>query len=254
MENDFLLMQLLDQGLAHCKVVLNDQGGLLFSLFMAGLVGGLTHCMGMCGPFVLSQVAARLEAVPAKNMKEWHRLTGAAVIPYHLGRLTTYVFLGMLAALVTSAAVSIPGLRWLSVALLLLAAVLFLGYAIPRIKIPLPVIKAAEAWWRDHMGRLAGPLFQAPVGWRGYVLGVVLGFIPCGLVYAALAAAAAPGDPLTGAMAMGSFALGTIPALVAVGWLGHLAGQSWRGVVQKVAPVLLILNAGILAYMAITLI
>ncbi|MBY0430344.1 MAG: sulfite exporter TauE/SafE family protein, partial [Rhodospirillales bacterium] len=46
------------------------------SLFLTGLVGSLSHCAGMCGPFVLSQVAARLESRPASRMREWHRLTG----------------------------------------------------------------------------------------------------------------------------------------------------------------------------------
>ncbi len=80
-------------------------------------------------------------------------------------------------------------------------------------------------------GRWARPLFARPVGFRGYALGLMLGFLPCGLLYGALAAAAASGDPLTGAFAMIAFALGTVPALLAVGLAGHVAGQRWQGLV-----------------------
>ena len=105
-------------------------GGLFTSLFMAGLVGGWSHCAGMCGPFVLAQVATRLEGIPASRMTELHRLTGAAVLPYHFGRATTYAGIGGTGALLAGGAASLPGLRWLSVALLGFAALFFLSYAV----------------------------------------------------------------------------------------------------------------------------
>lgn len=59
------------------------------------------------------------------------------------------------------------------------------------------------------MGNHARPLFAAPFGWRGYLLGVMLGFIPCGLVYGALVLAAATGAALNGGAVMLVFGLGT---------------------------------------------
>lgn len=64
MESELLLMTMLQAGLAHCTVVVEDNGSLLISLFMAGLVGSATHCVTMCAPFVLSQVTTRLEHIP----------------------------------------------------------------------------------------------------------------------------------------------------------------------------------------------
>ena len=120
MESDSLLFTLMESGLAHCKVTVEESGGLLASLFLAGLVGSASHCVGMCGPFVLSQTVARLEAVPAADMREWRRLTGAALVPYHLGRATTYGLLGVAAAYVASGVVDITGLGHLSAALMAL--------------------------------------------------------------------------------------------------------------------------------------
>ena len=257
MEQDAVLLALLAAGVSHCATVVTDQGNLLVSLFMTGLVGGVAHCSAMCGPFVLSQVGARLEGIPASRMHEWHRVAGAALVPYQLGRLTTYTLLGAVGALAAGSLGTMAELRWISAALLAVAAVFFLGYAVPRLRALLPGQSNAtgqEGWLSRRVGRLARPLFAAPVGWRGYALGLVLGFIPCGLLYGALAAAASTGDPVAGAFGMGVFALGTMPTLFAVGLAGHVAGTQWRGVLVRGAPVLLVLNAVVLSWMAVSLI
>lgn len=246
-DQETLLLAALASGLHQCKAVFVEDGGLLLGLLMTGLVGGVTHCTGMCGPFVLSQVTARLEAQPASRMREWHRLAGAALLPYHLGRATTYAALGAAAAGLAGGLMAGGGLRWLSAALLAAAALFMLGMAVPRLRM---AASGGGAWWSQGIGRLARPLFAAPTGWRGWLLGVALGFIPCGLVYGALAAAAAPGDPLTGAIAMLAFTLGTVPSLLGVGLLGHLAGHRWRGTLLRYAPLMLVLNAGVLTYLA----
>lgn len=244
-------LSLLEAGLSHCAIAIDRDAGLLAALFTAGLVGGATHCVGMCGPFVLAQVGARLERIPAARMSEFHRLAGAAVLPYHLGRATTYAGIGMAAAAVAGHTAAMPGLRWLSVALLAFAALFFLGYAVAGLRAWLPRLDgAAQRWWSERVTRLARPLFGNPTGWRGYALGAALGFIPCGLVYGAIAVAAASGDPATGAFGMIAFAAGTAPGLVAVGLAGHLAGLAWRGAVARAAPLLMVVNAGILGWMA----
>ena len=239
----------LESGLAVCRVAVETHGGLLTGLFLTGVIGSVSHCAGMCGPFVLSQVAARLESLPAERMSEFHRLTGAALIPYHLGRATTYGLLGALAGWAAGALAGWSGFRFLAGGLLVLAALFLLSMAVPRLK-GLLGSSAGESWWSRHIAGLARPLFDTPTGWRGWLLGVALGFIPCGLLYAALAAAAASGDPLGAALAMLAFAAGTVPALLAVGVVGHFAIGQWRAAVLKWAPLLLVVNAGMLGYMA----
>ncbi len=251
MPTDLPLADALAFGQAHCRTVAIAHGGLLSSLFVAGLLGSAAHCVGMCGPFVLGQVVARMETVPAARMSEFHRLTGAALVPYHLGRTTTYTVLGAGAAALAGTVVDLTGLRWLSAALLVLAAMFFLGYALRKLGVALPwLATGGEGWWSRRIGRRLRPLFANPTGLRGYGLGLALGFLPCGLLYGAIAASAASGSAVSGAMGMIAFALGTVPALLAMGLAGHVARQQWQGLVARVTPVLLLFNAAALSYLA----
>jgi sulfite exporter TauE/SafE len=254
-DTDPAILTLIVAALGRCRAAVAADGGVIAALFATGLVGGVSHCAGMCGPFVLSQVGARLEAVPAARMHEFHRVAGAALVGYHLGRATTYCALGAAAAVAVGGLASLAGLRWLSAALLAGAALFFAGYALKRLAPALarrlaPARGSGDRVWSTAVARVARPLFAGPVGWRSYALGLALGFIPCGLLYGAIAAAAAPGDPVSGALGMAAFALGTVPSLFAVGLAGGFAAVRWRGLVTQVATGLLVVNAGVLSYMA----
>ena len=245
------LIRLLAMGYAQCKAVAIGNATTIGSLFVAGLAGSLAHCVGMCGPFVLSQVTARLQDQPAAKMKELSRLSGAALVPYHLGRITTYAALGGMTALLSGGVVAFGGLRYLASALLLLAALFFLGYAARSLKIPLPTFgNKGPARQFKFLTHLTRSLLDRPTGWRGYGLGLALGFLPCGLLYGALAAAASTADPLAGIFGMIAFALGTVPALLGVGLIGHVAAARWNALVVGIAPVLLLINGGFLVMMA----
>ena len=245
-----LPLDLLEFGIVACKTAVDSHGGLMAGLFMAGLVGSVSHCVGMCGPFVLAQVVTRLEGVPLHQMAEFKRLTGAAVLPYHLGRATTYSALGAVAGALAGGFVQVTGLRVLSGGLLAVAAVFFAGYALRRLGVALPAFSTQGWGFATPFRSVLAPLFARPTGGRGYVLGLLLGFIPCGLLCGALAAAASSGGALAGALGMAAFAAGTVPALLVVGLAGHVVGGAWAGIVAKAAPVLLLLNAGLLSYMA----
>lgn len=247
LNEEAIAVTLLQSGLSQCRAAVSGDGGLMGSLLVAGLVGSVTHCAGMCGPFVLTQVTARLEAVPAAAMREWHRLAGAALVPYHLGRATTYAGLGAAAAFAGGLGGRTGGVQ---AALLLAAAVLLLVQALPRLAPDLPLVGALGRRWAEGVAGLAGPWLERPSGWRGYVLGLLLGFIPCGLLWAAITAAAAAADPLAGALGMLAFAAGTVPALAGVGLAGHLAGRDRRPLMARVAPALMLANAAMLSYLA----
>jgi sulfite exporter TauE/SafE len=146
---------------------------------------------------------------------------------------------------------SIPGLDWVAAGWLIVAAIMFLAYAVFGSGL-FRAAAAKESRWGRLLGNVARPMFARPTGLRGYALGMMLGFLPCGLLYAALAAAAAAGSggAAGGAVAMAAFVAGTVPGLVATGFAGHMAAGRWRGVATVAAPVLMSVNAVMLAYVA----
>jgi uncharacterized protein len=207
-------------------------GGAVLALFLAGLIGGPVHCGAMCGGFVLGQVADRMAAVPAGALCEWRRIGGAALVPYHLGRVVTYAMLGALAG--AGSAALLP--RWMGTVLLLAGAALFL----------LRGLSATPAFWARAVRGMA----QRARGSR-FLLGMALGFLPCGFLYAALTIAAAGQSAWAGAAGMAAFGLGTVPTLVAVGIAGQVAGRRWQGWIARWSPALMVANAVLLVGLAV---
>jgi len=215
------------------------------ALFLAGLAGSATHCAGMCGPFVLGQVTAGLAARPTLS-----RLAAGALVPYHLGRAITYTGLGAAAGLLSGAAAHGAGLGVVLPLLLGLGAVLLLAQALGQAKAWLPRLAPPVAF-TEAVTRRAAALLADPRGLRGVALGLLLGFLPCGLLYGALAAAAASGSALGGAVAMAAFAAGTVPSLIGVGLAGAFFGRRFAPALRLVAVPLLLLNAAVLGVLAL---
>ncbi|WP_051212297.1 urease accessory protein UreH domain-containing protein [Rubritepida flocculans] len=222
---------------------------LMGALFLAGLAGGLTHCLGMCGPFVLAQTAAI--APDALGGGALRRLTGAALLPYHAGRAIGYGLLGALAGGAGALFAQASGVRFLAAGLLLLAGLLMLAQASARLSAWLPRLPAPP-FARALEARLA-PLMAAPTGWRGVRLGVFLSALPCGLLYAALAGAAASGSALAGALAMVAFVAGTMPALMALAFFGRGLRHLLGGAAPAAGAILFLLNAAVLIGLAVRL-
>lgn len=231
---------------ALCRQGLHDlsllPAGLPMSLLLAGLAGSLVHCVGMCGPFVLAQVIADTGSTTGRYA-EWQRLTGAALVPYHLGRLTTYTALGALAGVITALFVATTGFAWLSAVMLALAAILMVLQA-------LGLALGATSPLSSLVSRLAAPFVSSSEPAKRYALGLVLGFLPCGLLYGALAAAAGTASAPEGAFAMAAFGLGTVPALVGVGWLGLILRRRLRGLRRWVAAPMLVASAFVMLTLA----
>lgn len=241
--------------LAACAVAL--QGGAFsgwltlshpLGMLLLGLVGGAVHCAGMCGPFVLFQVGHRLAGLPVEQGTMLRRLSGMALLPYHAGRATTYTLLGGAAAGLAGGLQRISLSGYLPAAALALAALLFAFLALRQIQ---PATAArnggASAVWMN----LLAPMFRQATGFGGYILGVALGFLPCGLLYSALLLAGAAGSWQAGATGMLLFSLGTMPALLAVGMFGAAAGLRWRGAMRKLLLPVFLLNVLLLLVLAL---
>jgi sulfite exporter TauE/SafE len=202
------------------------------SMLLAGFLGGLGHCSLMCGPFALAQVAERFAT--GSTSRWWT----AALAPYQVGRLLTYSTLGAVAGGFGATATWLTEARWIPAAALGLAAMAFAFQALGRMGL---------SWDFGLTKRLSRGRFS------GFARGLALGFLPCGLIYAALIAATGAGGALHGALALAAFGLGTVPALVAVGWLGLAAGRRWLELARNSAPYLGMANAVVLTVLAISL-
>ena len=243
----------LSLALAHCKAVALEHGPLLLSMFLAGLIGSASHCAAMCGPFVLAQTGETMAGLKIGS-GELRRLAGAALLPYHTGRAFTYILLAVLLSLPLQLMAQLPQLRFIPAVALLLGAVLFLllGFRGLRGTLESGVLGGGPLGdrWGSRLGRIAKPLFAKPWGWRGVGLGMVLGFLPCGLLYAAIGAAAATSDPLAAAISMAAFTLGTFPMLWLVGYVGGWAQRRWNKLARPVLPAVALINAIVLGGMA----
>ncbi|MBV9824874.1 MAG: sulfite exporter TauE/SafE family protein [Alphaproteobacteria bacterium] len=218
-------------------------------LFFMGLVGGFAHCGPMCGPFVLAQLSHTRDAVPMLR-----RLSGGMLLPYHLGRLTTYCVLGAIAAGGGSVFSALTPLRFGLVLLLLGAAMFVLAQAVAQWggQSARTSTLSVAALLGVRVARLAKPLLLQPGVRARFFLGLVLGLLPCGFLYTALAAATATQIPILGAAAMGAFGLGTLPSLLLVGCGGAVVAARWRVSAQRFVAPLLLFNAAMLTTMAIT--
>jgi len=212
-------------------------------LFATALFGSFAHCMPMCGPFVLMQ------AREGGDGPGLGRLTGAFLPRYHAGRLITYIVLGAVAGAAGDVVTSRGALRLPLAFLLGAAALAFLLQAVAHLgKLPVGPLAALTRLLADLVVPLAA---RRPGGFR---LGLLLGLLPCGFLYAALAAAAATGSVIGGASAMAAFGAGTVPGLVVVGLTGRSLARRWRARAAEGVVLLFLLNAVTLSAAALHLV
>ncbi len=190
----------------------------LLLAFTVGLFSTV-HCLGMCGGIV-GALSLSLKAEVREN--RWSLLS--YLLAYNVGRLASYVLAGgIIAALGTSLSTFISPqyghdiLQWIA-ALTMIGIGLYVAGWFPRFaalqRIGTPVWRTLEP-----IGRRLLPVAS---WWQALVFGLIWGWLPCGLVYAAAIYASSAGSTINGAMFMLAFGLGTLPtALVA----GFFAGQ-----------------------------
>lgn len=175
---------------------------------LIGWLGGV-HCLGMCGGIV----SALSMSVPEGRRP-------ALLLAYNLGRCFTYILLGGVAGFMGYAGISVLGLAPLG--FYILANVLLIGMGLYLMGWPLivrPLEQGGQYLW-CYIEPLARRFFPVTTPARALVVGFAWGFLPCGLVYSALATAIASANPVSGAIWMAGFALGTLPNLLLAGWMG----------------------------------
>lgn len=184
---------------------------------MLGLLGS-SHCLVMCGG-----ISAAL-GMGATGVRR--RLM---VLLFQLGRVTTYILLGAglggaIAAVAGLSEVLLPALRILS-GLLLVA----MGLYVARWWVGLTWLEqGGRLVWR-HIEPHAKRRLPVSTPVDALAIGLLWGFLPCGLIYTALAWSGAAGDWRQSALLMGAFGLGTLPSMLATG----LAAQKISRLLQR---------------------
>ncbi len=189
------------------------------------------HCVGMCGGFVLVMASARRRA--------WSTLAGH--LQFQLGKATTYAFLGTLAGAFGELLLRQAAFTWSARALALLAGLALLAAGLNLLGLLGRRAGAMADWAGSLWARALGPLLSSRPAGASLVAGLIVGLLPCPMVYAGLAAAAATGSALAGALTMAGVALGTLPALGLVALTGSVATVNLRRGLARAAGVLLVL-------------
>lgn len=215
----------MENVLAQCSVAFTASQPYVVALFLGGVTGGFTHCIPMCGAFSACRNACGGTACSSRTAT-WERCLN---LSHHLGRMTSYGMLGLAAALLAKQVAAYAFWPKLEAGLLLVAGLMFLGSSVTGF---------LQRWHIAH-----------PVS-HSYLRGLLLGFLPCGLIYAALMVVAASANPWIGFFGMAAFVLGTLPALWLTGLSVELLSQRWRGEMQRAGRVAMALNGVVLLIVA----
>jgi sulfite exporter TauE/SafE len=180
----------------------------IIAVFVVGLLGGV-HCLGMCGSIV-----GILTGQLPKDGARW---------PFHLaynsGRIASYTVAGMLVGAIGQAgllfrdAVPVQHLLFALSSLMLIALGLYLAGLWSMVR---RIEQLGSVLWQriQPLTRFVFPI-TSPL--RALLLGMLWGWLPCGLVYSVLVTALASGHPQSGALIMLAFGLGTLPNLLVIG-------------------------------------
>ncbi|MBE0642463.1 MAG: sulfite exporter TauE/SafE family protein [Bacteroidetes bacterium] len=202
---------------------------MLWSGFILGLVGSL-HCLGMCGPIVL--------VLPGSVRERWNFFFGR--ILYNLGRAITYAVMGLIIGVIGQSIALAGYQQWLGIAAgsLMILSVLLPALGMHRI-VSTQQFDRVFASLKSRLGRMLGNSSTSSL----FTIGLLNGFLPCGLVYMALAASLAMGSAPGSAAYMFLFGLGTLPVMFAASYAsGMITGEVRRKITRLIPAGVVILG------------
>lgn len=217
-------------------------------MFISGLLGGFGHCMGMCGPVV---AAYALNPVRKSYLPQ---------LLYNLGRITTYSIIGGVMGLTGSfVGVINPVENFQNIIMAVIGVLMMImGLAVGG-WVPLRMGKSTVGC-TSIVGRMVKFVTETGSAGAFFPMGLILGFIPCGLSYTAFIAAAGAGVDagsraegfLKGMSMLFLFGLGTLPALLLLGGLLSVVGQQTRLKLYRASAIAMIVAGALFLYRAIT--
>lgn len=196
---------------------------LFLTAFVTGLLSSF-HCVGMCGPIAL--------ATPNVGTRNGHIMFGKLL--YHTGRVVTYAILGALVGLI-GVSLQIIGVQQ-SISIIS-GSLVVLGGVFSFSKLE----QLLSGGFRLVNHSFIGRLFKTPTYPSLFLIGLINGLLPCGLVYVALLGAVSTQSMVDGAIFMAFYGMGTLPLMMLVNVLGQFLSPVLRNRIRKILPLLIIL-------------
>lgn len=199
---------------------------MLYTALLFGLISSF-HCIGMCGPIAMMLPVDHHH--PAKKVVQ--------IMLYHLGRLTAYGMLGLFFGMLGKG-LFLAGLQQqlsIAVGILMIVFVLVPERILAKYNFSKPVYKLISKV-KSHLGAQ----FKRKTPDALFTIGLLNGFLPCGMVYAALFGAIAMQNELLGVTYMVLFGIGTIPMMSAVVLVSNFITVPIRNRIQRLIPIFVI--------------
>ena len=202
----------------------------LISIITIAFLASLGHCIGMCGGIVVAYTSTKVDS-------KWSKATQTyAHVLYSLGRVTTYGILGAVFGLLGSVATFnnvANGILLLIAGIIMVLTGLSLSGKIKFLTVIEHSISKSD-WYQKNFKQLLSnqSLFSF------YLLGMLNGLLPCGIVYFFAVTAASTGSAVWGAIVMIIFGLSTMPVLFSLGFFVGIFKQSGlRNIMMKLSAV-----------------
>lgn len=195
---------------------------MLYTAFAFGLISSM-HCVGMCGPIAMM--------LPVDNHNQAKKVT--QIMSYHLGRIFSYAAIGFIFGLLGRGFFMAGFQQKLSIAvgILIVATVLIPSTIFNKYNFSKPVFG-----FISKIKTALGSQFRNKSYQSLFTIGLLNGFLPCGMVYVALFGALAMQSPVLGSFYMMLFGVGTIPLMSLVVILHTTFSISVRNKIQKMIP------------------
>lgn len=203
-----------------------------WAAFSLGFFFSFAHCLGMCGGIV----AAYSATLPAGGRGDvWPH------VMYSLGRTVTYTLIGAGVGAIGSAVTVGARLAGAQGTMSVVAGALMIALGVGMLGWKLPILaKLPSPATHPRFQAAFQRVMRADARWRTFGIGLLNGFLPCGMVYSGAALALSSAHPGSGALTMASFGLGTLPAMLLLGLVAYRLGTQLRARLQQVGALVLV--------------
>ncbi len=222
--------------LVQCSELLSTGFPVWLSVMLAGLIGGLSHCSVMCAPLVSAQML---------QLRDRHQ-PQTIMYYYHAGRITTYAMLGVVAVTMSQWVFS-GSMRPYANLMLVAAGITFMVSAAQPRKTHHGGCQTVQNM-QDRLSRFV------PVRWGYYLRGLMMGAMPCGMLYAVLLLVATRDHVAEAALVMLAFGLTTVPILQLTGYGALRLSRNYPAISMRFGRGVMALNGLFLCGLGLNLV